>query len=272
VELRAEFIAAERGRIFVLARRPAAMTSAAVLMVPPFAEEMNKSRKMMAELALKLADRGVPSICVDLFGTGDSDGEFRDATWPRWSADLQTAMQWADHAGMRVSKILGARLGCSLAIELIRQSTASFERIVFWQPVLDGKRFIEQFLRLRIAARMMENDRKETVADLRGRLAQGETIEVAGYELNSELVTAIERASTEALLNIAPCNLDWIEVVRAAGAAVSTPTAKTIETIRAKGFSAQLHCVVSEPFWSSTEIVTCAELIDKSVGVLSEAA
>jgi hypothetical protein len=47
--------------------------------VPPFAEEMNKSRRMIAEVGRRLEGSGVGMLLVDLFGTGDSEGEFAQA-------------------------------------------------------------------------------------------------------------------------------------------------------------------------------------------------
>jgi exosortase A-associated hydrolase 2 len=270
-QLQVEFLPTQHGRIFVVARRPAIVSGKGVLIVPPFAEEMNKSRRMIALLAAQLAAKGIPTLCVDLLGTGDSEGEFREARWEQWCADLEYAMRWAQTNGLDISQAVGVRLGCLLLADCIRRSELAMERLVFWQPVMDGKRFIEQFLRLRVAAQLA-NDQKETVAELRARIANGEIIEVAGYELSNELVSAIERTKATDVMEIKPCSLEWMEIVRSAAATAPPPTAKTIESLSGKGFDIRLRCVVSEPFWSSVEIVTCAELIDASVTALSHAA
>ena len=271
-QVQAEFVRTAQGRIFVLARKPARMVGGAVLIIPPFAEEMNKSRKIVTDLALKLAQNGIATICVDLFGTGDSEGEFRDATWSGWAEDVQAAMEWAANNGMPVTKLCGIRLGCALGVEVLRSTGLCMERVVFWQPVMEGKRFLEQFLRLRVAATMMDDDRKETVAQLRARVANGEIIEVAGYELTDALVSAIEGARAESLLAIEPCVLDWLEVVRATDAPPSVIATKTIDSLRGRSFDVRLRCIAGESFWSSIEIATCRELVDESVSVLSVAA
>ena len=46
-----QFIDGAKGPIFVLAREPAAGVRGCVLVVPPFAEEMNKCRRMVTEVA-----------------------------------------------------------------------------------------------------------------------------------------------------------------------------------------------------------------------------
>src|SRR5258705_9769402 len=47
-----------------------------VLYLPPFAEEMNKSRRMAALQARAFARIGWNVLQMDLFGCGDSSGEF----------------------------------------------------------------------------------------------------------------------------------------------------------------------------------------------------
>tara|TARA_B110000238_G_C16067394_1_gene413366 strand:- start:879 stop:1052 length:174 start_codon:yes stop_codon:yes gene_type:complete len=49
-----------------------------VIFVPPFAEEMNRSKRMYVLFARLLADAGIKSICFDFAGTGDSSGEWSD--------------------------------------------------------------------------------------------------------------------------------------------------------------------------------------------------
>src|SRR5262245_21600498 len=66
-----------------------------VLLLPPFAEELNKTRRMCARFARRLAGHGWRVVRVDLYGCGDSAGEFRDATWSQWISDL--AGQIAKH-------------------------------------------------------------------------------------------------------------------------------------------------------------------------------
>ena len=77
----ADFIETEHGRLFCLLRTPApAPGQKVVLVIPPFAEEMNKSRRMFTLLADALGQQDIALCVFDLFGTGDSSGDFADAT------------------------------------------------------------------------------------------------------------------------------------------------------------------------------------------------
>ena len=258
-------------RVFALLRLPPAAPRSCVLIVPPFGEEMNKTRKLLTDVAAALARRGVASLLVDLSGTGDSDGDFEQAEWSRWLADLEIAAAWSEAEGWRIDGLLGVRLGCVLGAQFVQQRQHLL-RSVFWQPVLDGSRFLDQLLRLRVAASMMEQDRKETTAGLRARLAAGESLEIAGYSLSSRLAAELDGVRLEQWLGEQLGTLDWIEVVRSADAPPPVPSVKATERARANGMKVTLTAVPGEPFWSSVEIVQIPALVERTVALLEAAA
>ena len=55
------------------------VTKGSILYIHPFAEEMNKSRRMAALQARALAKAGYAVLQLDLLGCGDSSGDFGDA-------------------------------------------------------------------------------------------------------------------------------------------------------------------------------------------------
>ena len=267
--LRADFLGRCGERIFALLHLPElASRPGCVLIVPPFAEEMNKSRRMMAQLARALAAQGVAAACVDLYGTGDSEGEFEHATWERWASDVGLAATWCERVGHPVAHVVGIRLGCALAMEACKRLGRAMHGSVFWQPVTDGARVLEQFLRLRVAASMMDQDKKETVKELRERLRNGATLEIAGYQLSGALATAVDGVSLAALASAADMGeVHWMEVVRETKPPTA-PTANAMEALRARGRAVNYHQITGEPFWSATEIVSLPELIGRTAEVL----
>ncbi len=66
----------------------------AVVYVHPFAEEMNKSRRMAALQSRALAAAGFAVLQIDLLGCGDSSGDFGDASWDEWIDDVLLAVRW----------------------------------------------------------------------------------------------------------------------------------------------------------------------------------
>jgi exosortase A-associated hydrolase 2 len=253
--LTGEFIAGPKGPIFVLLRKPSARIRGCVLVVPPFAEEMNKCRRMMSELAFGLAEQGIATLQPDLYGTGDSGGDFADGDWSVWRQDLAAAVGWAETRGCPVTGVLAIRLGAALAVAAQGNGAIpAASNAVLWQPVFDGGRFLTQFLRLRTAASLMD-DRKETLAELRAKLQAGESLEVAGYALSGRLAEDLDRIAAPERLPATLGATAWLEVVRDADGQLPVPSQKLIEATRGAGASVGAVGLVSEPFWASTEIV-----------------
>src|SRR3546814_14337350 len=81
--MEALFIDGPAWRLFAIhhAAAPHCRQGLGLVYLPPFAEEMNRSRRMAALQARALAALGIDVLLLDLFGTGDSAGDFRDARW-----------------------------------------------------------------------------------------------------------------------------------------------------------------------------------------------
>lgn len=191
------FLDTPSGRLFAVHHRPdiAKRVRGHVLCVLPFNEEMNRCRSMVTLQARALAEIGFGTLVLDMLGTGDSEGQLVDARWPLWLENLTAGAAWLDTqpGGCRV--IWGIRLGAILAANAHAAAADPRVSLVLWQPVSDGKTHLTQFLRVRIAANMDRSDLpKETTASMRERLAGGESVEVAGYEIHSELAAAIDAA------------------------------------------------------------------------------
>lgn len=259
------FIDGQKGPIFVLRRGPRRNARGCVLVVPPFAEEMNKCRRMLTEVTTRLSSLGIGSVIPDLFGTGDSGGGFGDADWSIWLGDLDAVVDWTLAAGGDVDGVLAVRLGVALATDFVRaRPTVSFRRSVFWQPVLDGARFSNQFLRLRVAASMMSGF-PESVKSLRESLERGIPLEVAGYELGPELFMQLQMLQPGHRVSPAFGMVSWMETALEADAELLTPSRTLIEGTRAVGGRIDAMTFQGDPFWSSTEIVLNRELIDATV-------
>ena len=262
--MHAEFIGESGRRILALLRTPPAPAGECILVVPPFAEEMNKCRRMVTDLAKKAGQDGRAVLCVDLYGTGDSEGEFSEARVARWIEDLADAVKWSAAKGWPVNSVLGIRLGAILAAKLEREHDLALSRAVFWQPVTSGARLVDQFLRIRVTASRMERDSHETAADLRARLKSGETIDVAGYGLSPALCADIDALELKNELTPAMSPIRWLEVVADTSAPVTPASQRAIEQARAAGCEVE-HCrIAGEPFWMATEVVRNSELVAAS--------
>lgn len=265
-EFEARFIDGARGRLFLVARSAGAAARETVLVVPPFADEMNKSRHLLTEFARHAAACGLRVVLPDLYGTGESDGEFRDADWATWKADLQCVARWSELAGRPVTTILGVRLGAALAIEYACEQSAGIGKLAFWQPVLDGGRFLTQFLRLRVAAAMISPGAAETVSNLRARLKNGEFLEVAGYELSPRLAEEIDRIAPVDIGEARAGEIHWFEIVR--DGMIPRATEAALIRMRSQLDAVSLRLVDGDAFWAASEIVRLPQLSAQTAEVL----
>lgn len=217
--------------------------------VHPFAEEMNKSRRMAALQARAFAATGFAVLQIDLFGCGDSCGDFRAARWEIWRDDIGAALGWLAGRIDAPLYLWGLRLGGLLALDAACQQPV--DGIVLWQPVLIGRTCINQFLRTRLAQGLFDGDTSSSTDGLREQLVGHGAIEIAGYELAAELARAIDGCNAA---HMRPCTprVDWI-ATSVSGEAAASASALRLEAIW-HGTRVRFRHVEGPPFWATTEI------------------
>lgn len=241
-----------------------------ILHIPAFAEEMNKSRRMVTLQAQQFAENGYAVLLLDLFGTGDSSGDFSEATWQHWQRDLSAACLWLQEQGALSVILWGLRTGALLAMDFAAIAPIKIDQVLCWQPVLNGELFIMQFLRLRIAAAMMDkNAPQEKTADLKQQLLNGIAIEVAGYCLNPDLIKPLLTLSANQIDGSNIAHLSLIEMVVSSDKSLSVNNVKFVETWQRKNQAISTMTVVGDPFWAAQEITEIPELITASINCLS---
>ncbi|MEP7246631.1 MAG: hydrolase 1, exosortase A system-associated [Gammaproteobacteria bacterium] len=242
-----------------------------LLVVPAFAEEMNRCRSMVSMQARAFAQIGIGTLVLDPFGTGDSAGEFAEATWAQWREDLRAGIDWLRKYCGGCRGLWGVRLGAIMAAELAA-SDADIRQLLFWQPVVDGKQFCTQFLRIRIAAEMEQSGGIKSTDQLRKMAADGEVIEVSGYHVNGELVSALDAARMPDAAALSDKRVAWFEVLPAADSNVPRPNLKVIETWQAAGTEVRIERVVGPSFWQVHEREVAPDLIQAGTRLFSERA
>lgn len=241
--------------------------------VHPFGEEMNKSRRMAALQARAFAAIGFGVLQIDLFGCGDSSGEFGNACWNIWKQDLGVAKKWLEkHVDAPIS-LWGLRLGALLALDFARGMDTSIDQIILWQPVLKGQPFLTQFLRLRLANEMLSagaNTPEMTGTDtMRSLLKAGNIVEVAGYELAPDLAAAIDNLNA-AELTVTKSPIHWFEIVAEPGRSLPPAGSKVVDVWKRNGVDVQVYIVTCTSFWAAQEISECLKLVSSTVNVFAE--
>ena len=261
------FMEADRGRRFCLYHPPLGRGRGAVLHVPAHAEEMNKSRRMVARQARLLAANGIGVLLLDLYGCGDSEGLSADARWEIWRQDVALALQWLRaHADGPLS-LWGLRLGGLLALDAA-QGRTDLESILLWQPVTEGAAYLTQFLRLRLAADMLTST--ASAADtktLRETLAGGASLDIAGYTIAPGLAQAFDAAGMDTLAAPA-CPVHWLDLVPQPGRPMAPGRVAIARRLVESGWTLDASAVHGPAFWSTQEIAEAPALLDASAALL----
>ena len=240
---------------------------ATLVHVHAFAEEMNKSRRMVALQCRRLAQSQFAVLQIDLAGCGDSSGEFEDARWDDWVADVVAAQAWiaARHAGAP-NWLWGLRLGALIAGQAAQQ-LGDNTGLLLWQPALAGKTLLQQFLRLKAAAAMAEGAAaKSAMHGLRAAMAAGHTVEVGGYALSAALAQAMEAAELHA--PAAGARVRWLELSTRLDAQPSPLAQQQATAWQAAGVDVRCQVVAGPAFWQTAEIEEAPLLLDATVAAL----
>jgi len=246
----------------------------AFLYLAPFGEEMNKARRMAALQAAELARLGFGVLQLDLHGCGDSAGDFGDASWDSWLADVASGLQWlTDTLGPALPQapgLWGLRLGALLALDYASRAATPPGSLLLWQPVLQGSAHLTQFLRLKVAAQMLGDEKGEGgTASLRAALARGESLEIAGYTLSPALALGFEGLEASRL---APsCPVSWLEVVPEASRPLPPAAARVLKAWQEAGVAAEARTAAGPQFWATQEIAEAPDLLAATCDALSEA-
>jgi exosortase A-associated hydrolase 2 len=260
--LKGQFIDAARGRLFCAVRLPDGRARSAVMVVPAFGDEMNKSRRMVTETAKKLNAAGVAVVVPDLFGTGDSEGSFADADWETWTSDLKAVLEWAVSEGMTIRWLVAIRTGALLAAQFAKSyAPTGIEGTVFWQPVVLGSAFVRQTLRVRTLASAVQAGTRETVDELIARIQSGETIFAGGYPLTRTVIDPLIGADLGELMADKLGALHSVEVTRIQDKCGSYDELLGGRRLRGVRF-------LGEPYWSAAEIICDMNVVARTAGLI----
>ena len=282
------FLPADTGQRFcLLYRAQGDVERGLVIYVHPFAEEMNKSRRMATLQARALSAAGYTVLQIDLLGCGDSSGDFGDATWQGWVDDVVAACRWlrAQHgnpgylsttmdcrAALAMTALplwlWGLRAGCLLAVDAARQMEEPCN-FLFWQPPAAGKMLLQQFLRLKVAGDMLSGQSKGVMEAKRQQLASGSAVEIAGYLLAPGLASGLEQATLSPPTPVSDAQqLVWLELSTREDASLSPVAVKTIALWQEAGYGVSSRIVRGPAFWQTTEIEEAPALIEATVASL----
>lgn len=237
-----------------------------ILYLHPFAEEMNKSRRMVALQARTMADAGYHVLQIDLLGCGDSSGDFADASWPAWREDVLLAYRWLRTQSQAPLILWGLRAGCllaaSVAVDLPEQAN-----FIFWQPVVSGKQHWQQFMRLKMAGELGAGNGKLVGEDLKQKIVAGQTVEIAGYSVSPGLIHGLEAAELKPPLARLG-RVCWLELSLREDPILAPASQSCVGQWRMGEFEIDAKVVRGPGFWQTSEIEDAPDLIGVTIAAL----
>lgn len=265
--IQADFLEHQGRTLFYVLLDPVGKSAEhSLLFLPPFAEEMNMSRRVVACQARSMAAAGYRVMLLDPTGCGDAGGNFADASWDKWLEDAAVAMDLLLEKGDAPITLWGLRLGALLASDLARARN-DVHSLLFWQPVLNGEQQVDQFLRLKTAATALgasvQFDRKLLWQQLR----EGHGLEIAGYELSSPLALALSKTRLSDL--VPSCPVSWLEISTAGNAGLGPASQNVVSHWSDAGVALDARSVAGDPFWRSIDADANLQLEHTTLEMLS---
>jgi hypothetical protein len=120
---------------------------------------------------------------------------------------------------------------------------------------------------MRVAASLGEKN-AQTTTDLKTRLAQGDTLEVGGYDISPALARQLESAELLPWLDGSRSQLLWLDVVPHGDTELAPATSDFVRQARSKGVRVVAVAIAAEPFWMSAELVRVPALVARTVSAI----
>ncbi|CAM3880167.1 alpha/beta hydrolase family protein [Rheinheimera salexigens] len=242
---------------------PTPVMQHAVIVLPPFAEEMNKSRHIFKQLFNKLAEQNQYGFMLDNYGTGDSEGDLDQASITLWRADLELLIQQIANWGFLTISFISLRFGTLQLFDLLNhyKLPLPIKQVVLWQPMFDPARFWQQFCRIKVAEAMANGD-KVSQKQIEQQLEQGDIIEIAGYPINLAFYKSVQHINATLPSVLTKAQLSWFELSMLDNIAI--PVQNMRENLVSK-YSLNFKQIKADAFWQTTELASADELIALTV-------
>ena len=258
------FLGANGRELFCARRVPAAPRAVAVF-CHPFGEEKKNAYRPFVDLGRLLAEKGAASVSFDYAGCGDSSGEMDDATLEMWIEDTLAVIESARALAPAGAPVLlaGLRLGASIAA--LAALRAGVERLILWQPVVNGRADFAAELRRTLIKQMVTNGAAAASREhLLAELEQGQgRLDLDGFPFTGALYKGI--ASVDLLcLELTPRHA--VSLIQIAHTPNLLPDAQRLaQTWSARGARVTTDAVVTPPLWARLDPVDVTSLLNLTV-------
>jgi len=233
-----------------------------LLFCDPFAEEKKCAHRVMVETARAFCAADLTCVRFDYRGTGDSPGDFADATPEQWVEDILATVVFArQELGVPTLGLVGLRLGAALALQAA-EITNDVDFLVLWEPVINGKQYLAQNLRRSLIKAMLTDEEQFDAGSVR-QAHEEDVFDFDGYPISGEMRRQIESLD---LLATAPGFSGPALVVNIT--AKDHPGEPYLELGEALG--GRVLAVRQEPFWARIGLIEVEATVEATEIWLAE--
>lgn len=145
-----------------------------LLIVPPLFHEQLRSRRLLTEIAVRLAASGIPCLRFDYYGSGDSEGGGEEMDFGSMRDDVEVAADaLRSMAGVDRLGALAVRAGM-LPLASWLGAGGDAQCVVMWEPIVDGPGWL---------AELERDDARELRSSSRYPLRRGVPVERSERQL-----------------------------------------------------------------------------------------
>lgn len=138
---------AGRPMVGVMQHAAGGRARAAWLLCRPFGQEAIRTAQMYRAVSDRLARAGCEVLRFDCHGTGDSPGDEAGQSIAAWVEDTMAAHELLRAEDpQRPVHWFGLGLGANIALRAAARVRSAPDRLVLWEPVTDGPRYIDTLL------------------------------------------------------------------------------------------------------------------------------
>lgn len=120
----------------------------AVLLCNSIGHEYERCHRTLRQLAAKLSAKGNHAMRFDYFGTGDSQGEYEQASLASWRQDVSEGIDECHRiSGYNQLCVIGVRMGATMAAQVAMQRE-DVDSLVLYAPVIDGETMLTEWKQL----------------------------------------------------------------------------------------------------------------------------
>ncbi len=220
---------------------------------------------MAALQSRALAATGYDVLQVDLLGCGDSSGDFSDASWQAWREDVVVGYRGLRERSKAPLILWGLRTGCLLAAEAATELPEPAD-FIFWQPVVSGMQYWQQFMRLKLAGALLGGS-KEGFSDLENSPSSDSLLEIAGYRISRQLAQSIQHADLRPPPR--PSRVSWLEISSRQEGERSPVSQKIVPQWVAAGFEVDALVLRGPAFWQTADVEEVPDLLDATLRLVS---